>query len=106
MAEKLIVNGTAAALAAQGETTPAFTAANSTGAITAAEADAVADLEGYAVIKLNATTAGKVAVILTLLDNISSGVDLSTSAKRKKFRLQRDVEGFAQLIAAIPSQGV
>jgi len=105
MAEKLIVNGTNAALAAQGETTPAFTAANSTGAITAAEADAVADLEGYAVMKLNATTAGKAAVILTLLDNLSSGLDLSTTAKRKQFRLKAGLQDYVDLLKSIPSQG-
>ena len=105
MAEKLIVNGTNAALAAQGETTPAFTAANSTGAITAAEADAVADLEGYAVMKLNATSDGKVAVILTLIDNLIGSVDLNTSAKRKAFRLRRGVEDFQELIRLIPRQG-
>ena len=70
MAEKLIINATEAALSAQGETTAAWTVAESTGAPTVTEQGALTDHNGVAIMQTGASAAEKAAVAFCILDSL------------------------------------
>ena len=96
MAEIGIINATQAALAVQGETTAAWTVADSTGAPTNTETLALVNTTGVACMIPAATAAQKMAIAMCLIDNVVSSIDLSSRAKRKAFKLK---QGAAELKA-------
>lgn len=102
MAEKIIVNATGSALAAEGETTAAWTVAESTGAPTVTEQGAISDTNGFAIIQTGATAAELGAIAWCILDSLISEIDLSTQAKREQFKLGAGVEVLELLLATVP----
>jgi hypothetical protein len=102
MAEKIIVNATGTALAAEGETTAAWSVAESTGAPTVTEQGAISDTNGFAVIQTGATAAELGAIAWCILDSLTTGIDLSTQAKREQFKLKASREDFKRVLETLP----
>lgn len=101
MAERFIINGTQAALAVQGETTAARTATDSTGAPTDAETGALVDTAGVAMTSVTPSAANKRKILSTLVDNLSSVLDLSTAVKREEIRRRRSKDDMEKIFDAV-----
>jgi hypothetical protein len=102
MANKIIVNATGAALATGGETNAAWSVAESTGDPTVTEQGAISDLDGFAVIQTSATAAELGAIAWCIIDSLTTGVDLSTQAKREQFKLKGSVEEWEAVLGTLP----
>ena len=86
MAERYIINGSQSALGVQGETTAARTATNSTGAPSDAESGALIDTADIAMMAVSPSAASRRSILSTLIDGLSSSLDLSTAVKREAIR--------------------
>lgn len=101
MAEKFIINASAAAAATGGETTAAWTATNSTGAPTDTEVGLILGKKGFAVMGPSPTAGEKAAVAFCLLDSLLSGLDLNSKAKRKAFKLKRELQSLEDILNSL-----
>ena len=102
MAEELIINASASALATGNETTAAWTVAESVNAPSDTELRQIADSNGCAVMQTTATTAEQAAVAFCILDSLlGSTVDLSTAQKRKAYRLKSGLQEFVDIMGKI-----
>lgn len=102
MAEELIINASAAALATGNETTAAWTVAESINAPSDTELRQIADSNGCAVMQTAATTAEQAAVAFCILDSLlGTGVDLSTKLKRKAYKNKAGLQEYFNILSKI-----
>lgn len=104
MAEKFIINATNSALAEGGETTAAWTCAESTGAPTDTEIGTIlttAANDAVAVMDTTPSAAEKAAVAWCLLESLVSGMDLDSPAKRKAFKLKAGLDELLDILATM-----
>ena len=102
MAENIIINASGAALGVQGETTGAWTVAESTGAPTDAEVRALIATNSIAMMQTGASAAEKAGVAFCILDSLlGASVDLSTAQKRKAYKAKAGLQEYVDILSKL-----